>query len=146
MAVTFAIARAKELVWPEAMGLGMVATTHIVVRGIDAAAGLTKPFRRVSDWAHVVLLLGSAYAYGKNMAPDITRAIFLGDAMLLVSSLGDLFFERVVGPRIQRVATRRRIPVGAGGNPFPGRPEPELLGGGQRVPLPEEEKPVRMTH
>lgn len=111
----FRATRLRELAHPELLTLGGLAAGHLLVRSIDAAAGLNKPFRRVSDWAHLFILGGSAYLYGRGTAPDVTRALFLGDSMLMATSLADLLFERTVAPRVKAIARgKTKEKVGSG--------------------------------
>ncbi len=120
MAEAFRMARVGELVHPEGLVLGGLAAGHLLARSMDMAFNLTKPFRRVSDWIHVLALGGSAWLYARAVAPEITKTVFIGDSMLVVTSLGDLIFERTAGPKVRalgKARAREKIAEGDGARP-----------------------------
>ncbi len=113
------LARVGELVMPEGIVLGAVATGHIVFRSLDMAFNLQKPFRRVSDWGHLIVEGGSAFLYAKRIQPEIARTVFIGNSMLLVTSLADLVFQRTAAPKLRAIGkakARQEIAKGAAGD------------------------------
>jgi len=139
----FRAARLGELVHPEGLTLLGLAATHLVARSIDAALGLEKSFRRVSDWVHVVILGGSAYLYARGTWTEVTKTAFVADSMLVVSSIADLLYEKTVGPRVRALGKARQKTKVGGGTPSGGgggagqittREQLAQLGPGQVVP------------
>lgn len=115
----FQMSRMKDLLWPEVLGIGVLIAGHIAFRTLDAKMGWSKPFRRSSDYFHVAALGGGAFAYGKDMAPGLTRGIVLGDVALLGSSLGDVAYEKLstgIRPKA-RVTPRSTAEILAGNAP-----------------------------
>lgn len=107
MAQAFAVRRVGQAVWPEVAALGVLALGHIVGRAVDGAMAWNRPFRRVSDWAHVGVLGGTLYCLGTNRAPDISKAVLYGNSMLLVTAGGDWLYQKTVGPAIAKTRAVR---------------------------------------
>jgi hypothetical protein len=104
----------KELVWPETIGTAIGITGHYLSRGIDAAQGWEKPFKRSQDYVAIGLALGSAYAHSRVVSPaskDIARGVFQSDITLVMEGLADKVFgppeERFVGLKARRRVTAR---------------------------------------
>lgn len=111
----FRAERLGELLMPEGPTLLALAAGHLIARSIDAAANLTRPWRRFSDYAHVAALGGGAYLYARGYAPEVTKTLVVGDSMLLVTSIGDVLYERTLKPAVRKVGTRRPgRPIGQG--------------------------------
>jgi hypothetical protein len=87
------MAKVTELAKPEVAVAGVV-VGHIIARIVDAKLGWNRPFRRVSDWAHVGILLGSAYFVATDRAPEMSSAVFFANSGIVASILGDQAYER----------------------------------------------------
>ncbi|MBW2675199.1 MAG: hypothetical protein JRD89_17615, partial [Deltaproteobacteria bacterium] len=103
MARPFTAARIGEMVWPELAAVGALCIGHVVIRAIDAAFALDRPFRRVSDWGHVFVLGTTAYCVATDRAPDVSKAMFYANMGLLGTSFGDWLYQRAVGPRVAQI-------------------------------------------
>jgi len=68
----------KELVWPETLGTAIGIAGHYLSRGIDAAQGWEKPFKRSQDYVALGMLFGSAYAHSR-----VKPSLVLGHRLLL---------------------------------------------------------------
>lgn len=120
MAKTFELARVGKALMPEALAVAGLAGGHVVARGLDAAFALERPFRRISDWGHVLALFASGYMIAKDAAPNVARALFYADEALLATSFGDWLYIKAMGPQTARVRARRmaeQITKRGGGNP-----------------------------
>ena len=108
MARPFAAARIGELLWPEAVVVPIgVLCFHLLARGVDAAWGLEKPFRRFSDIAHAGIMGGSAYCVATDRAPEISKAAFLINGGVITARIGDAVYEKAVVPRVGKVRARK---------------------------------------
>lgn len=108
MAVALKGERVWDLIFPEAIGIGGLIVGHLVIRAVDAAYGLDKSFRRVSDYGHLAVLLGSGYCAATGRAADLSKAIFYADSGLVASSFGDLLYERTVGKKVKQITLRKK--------------------------------------
>jgi hypothetical protein len=107
--------RVTAVIWPEAAGVLLLCAGHVIARGLDAAWALDRPFKRISDWAHVFALGGSAYCIATDRAADTMKAVFYGDMALLGTSFGDWVYKSAVGKKVAAVRARRLAEKGARG-------------------------------
>lgn len=132
MVAAFKAERVGAMIWPEVAGVATLCTGHVVARAVDGAFALEKPFRRFSDWVHVVALGAAAYFVATERAPELSKAVFYADMGLLGSSFGDWIYNAAIGKRVaqvrarklaeRQIAARQKAGAGAGGGGNPKNP------------------------
>lgn len=115
------------MIWPEMFGVLGICGIHVVARGLDANWALARPFRRVSDWAHVLGLGGAAYCVATDRAPDTMRAVFYANMGLVGSTFGDWLYTKAVGKTVAQVKAIKSAEKAKAKAPTPGGGQ----GGGQ---------------
>lgn len=129
MVAAFKAERVGAMIWPEVAGVAALCTGHVVARAVDGAFALERPFRRFSDWVHVVALGTAAYFVATERAPELSKAVFYADMGLLGSSFGDWIYNAAIGKRVaqvrarklaeRQIAARQKAGAGAGGGGNP---------------------------
>ena len=107
MVAAFKAEKIGAMIWPEVAGVVALCTGHVVARAVDGAFALERPFRRFSDWVHVVALGTAGYCVATERAPDLSKAIFYADMGLLGSSFGDWIYGAAIGKRVAQVRARK---------------------------------------
>lgn len=134
----FRAERVGELLWPEVAVVGGLIATTWLLTSVDAIFGLTKPFRRLTDYGHVAALGGSAYLYATGRAPEITRTLFLTDMALVGKAVGDLAFQRIAAPTVRAIASRRQVAAGQSAAKLIAEGKGIPVGSAQRAAAPYE--------
>jgi len=125
------LTRVTEAIFPEILAVAAVGVLSAVGRGLDAAWGLNRPFRRVSDWLNIAVLGGSAWMIATNKAPDMAKAALYAESGLLFASLGQVLYNSAMG--VTR-GPRARAKLAGGQTVVTGPQGARLLPSGQPAP------------
>ena len=96
-----------QALWPEIGGVAVLIGAHIIAVAVDASMAWDKPFRNVNDWVHVAVVAGGGYMMGSNKGGDTTKAVFYADVGLLGQDLGEILYNKLVGPPVARSHARK---------------------------------------
>ena len=130
----FQVARVKEAVWPEALGVGSYVAGELVMAQVDTAMNVRfKGYPITQTALTAVSLVGSIWAIGKGKAVGFFKGVLYGAAVGLIVNLTRSLYEwatkkmtrmrvrdmgALVAPRVVG-----KLPAGKGGIPLDVRVE-----------------------